>query len=97
MSVDRNAVIVRGFVLEDCPYEKYPDDFNDQWIINFNGWFDGPYIAGYQIKATLEEGVPFELGCTMGDPMWDDFLIEACRNVGVPIGEIKTYFGVKIS
>lgn len=100
MSVDRAAVIARGFLIDENPYrnEKFDDDFVDKWVICFDSWDDcGPYLIGYYIKRVCEEGVPVELGCTMGDPMWDDFLQEACRNAGIPVGEIKTYFGVRVS
>ena len=98
MSVDRAAVIARGFLINDCPYGNFPDEFNDEWVIDFDSWSgDGPYLIGYHITRAVEEGVPFELGCTLGDPMWDDFLREACRKADIPVGEIKTYFGVRVS
>ncbi len=100
MSIDRTAVIARGFLIDECPYrnENFPDDFIDEWVIDFDSWSAcGPYLIGYYIKRSCEEGVPIELGCTLGDPMWDDFLREACRKANIPIGEIKTYFGVRLS
>ena len=98
MSVDYAAVIARGFLIDSYPYGKFPDEFVDEWVINFDCYSDdGPCLVGYYISRAWEEGVPFELGSTMGDPMWDDFLREACRKANVPIGEIKTYFGVRVS
>lgn len=100
MSVDRTAVIARGFLIDESPYEndKFDDDFIDKWVICFDTWDDcGPYLIGYYITRSCEEGVPIELGCTTGDPMWDDFLREACRKADIPVGEIKTYFGVRVS
>lgn len=98
MSVDRTGIIARGFLIDSCPYGKLPDEFVDEWIISFNSYSDeGPYLVGYYITRAFEEGVPFELGCTLGDPMWDNFLREACRKAGIPDVEIKTYFGVKLS
>ena len=98
MSVDYTAVIARGFLIDECPYDKFPDEFIDEWVINFDCYSDsGSYLVGYYISRAFEEGVPFELGCTLGDPMWDEFLREACRKVNMPIGEIKTYFGVRVS
>jgi hypothetical protein len=32
-----------------------------------------------------------------GDEFHDNLLIKACRNAGLPVGEIKTYFGVRVS
>ena len=98
MSVDYTAIITRGFLIDECPYGKLPDEFVDEWVICFNAWDGcGPYLIGYYIKRSCEEGVPVELGCTMGDPMWDNFLREACRKADIPVGEIKTYFGVRVS
>ena len=100
MSVDRSAIIVRGFIIDENPYtdDRFTDDFVDEWVICFDCWDNaGPFVLGYYISRACEEGQPFELGCTMGDPMWDDFLREACRKANIPIGEIKTYFGVRVS
>lgn len=96
MSVDYSAVIARGFVVTELNYEDYPDEFIDQWVINFDSWSDGPYLIGYQISS-CEEGYPYELGCTLGNPLWDTLLLKACEEVNLPIGLIKTYFGVKVS
>lgn len=98
MSVDYTAIIARGFLIDECPYGKLPDEFTDEWVVDFNCYVEHDnYLIGYYIKRFCEEGVPVELGCTMGDPMWDDFLREACRKADIPVGEIKTYFGVRIS
>lgn len=98
MSVDYTAVIARGFLIDECPYDKFPDEFVDEWVINFDCYSDSDsYLIGYYIKRSCEEGVPIELNCAFGDPMWDEFLREACRKAGVPIGKIKTYFGVRVS
>ena len=100
MSVDYTAVIARGFLIDESPYksDKFDDDFIDEWVINFNCYSsNGPYLIGYYIKQSYEEGIPTELNCGFGDPMWDEFLREACRKANIPIGEIKTYFGVRVS
>ena len=102
MSVDRTAVIARGFLINEDPRDILPediaDDFYDEWVITFDAWDDcGPHLIGYYITRNCNEGVPVELGCTMGDPMWDDFLREACRKADIPVGEIKTYVGVRVS
>ena len=99
MSVDYTAIIARGFLIDECPYrnEKFPDEFVDEWIIDFDCWDTHTnYLVGYKIKS-CEAGIPYEAGHTQGDPMWDDFLREACRKAGIPVGEIKTYFGVRVS
>lgn len=98
MSVDRTAIIARGFLVDNDPRDIVSDNFYDEWIITFDAWDDcGPYLIGYYITWSYEEGIPIELGCTTGDPMWDDFLREACRKADIPVGEIKTYFGVRVS
>ena len=84
MSVDYSAVIARGFLINESPYEsdKFDDDFIDNWVICFDAWDDcGPYL----------------IGCSLGDDHWDFLLSEACRKAGIPIGEIKNYFGVRVS
>ena len=98
MSVEYSAVICRGFVINECPYDKWPDEFIDEWVICFDGWnSNGPYIVGYRIKEAREPGLPYDLGCTMGDPLWDDILKESCKANGIEPGPIKTYFGVRVS
>lgn len=96
MSVDYNAVIARGFVVTELDYDSLSDEFIDQWIINFDSWSDGPYLIGYQITS-CDEGYPYELGCTLGDPLWDALLLQACAEANFPTKPIKTYFGVKVS
>ena len=98
MSVDRTAIIARGFLVDNDPRDIVSDDFYDEWVITFDAWDDcGPYLIGYYIKRSCEEGVPVELNCGLGDDHWDFLLSEACRNAGLPVGEIKTYFGVRVS
>ena len=100
MSVDYSAVIARGFLINESPYEndKLDDDFIDNWVICFDAWDNcGPYLIGYYIKQSYEEGVPVELGCSLGDDHWDFLLSEACRKAGIPVGAIKNYFGVIVS
>lgn len=96
MSIERNAIIVRGFMIDESPYGKYPDEFCDEWVIDFNSWCGGPYFIGYHIK-TCEEGEPIKLKGQMGDSNWDNLLLEACRNAGVESKPLDTYFGVKVS
>lgn len=96
MSVDYSAVIARGFVIPEVDYDNLPDEFIDQWVINFDSWSDGPYLIGYRI-ASCEEGQLYDLECTLGDPLWDALLIKACNEINLPTGPIKTYFGVRVS
>lgn len=100
MSVDRTAIIARGFLINESPYEndKFDDDFIDQWVICFDAWDDcGPYLIGYYIQRSCDEGVPVELTASMGDENWDNLLCKACENANIPVGDIKTYFGVRVS
>ena len=98
MSVDYTAVIARGFLIKDCPYGKLPDEFIDKWVIDFNSWADHDnYLIGYYIQSECQEGFPYELGCTIDVPMWDDNLRKACEDIGLEVGEIKNYFGVRVS
>lgn len=98
MSVDYTAVIARGFLIDEDPYGKFPDEFIDEWVIDFNCYTNhSDYLIGYYINQSCDEGIPFELEYGLGDDHWDFLLSEACRNVGLPVGEIKTYFGVRIS
>lgn len=102
MSVDRTAIIARGFLIDEDPRDFLPedivDDFYDEWVITFDAWDDcGPYLIGYYISRNCNEGVPVELNCGLGDDHWDFLLSEACRIAGIPVGEIKTYFGVRVS
>lgn len=96
MSVDRTGVIARGFLIEERPYNdsRFTDEFIDEWIICFDAYDDcGPYLIGYYIQQ-CDEGYPY----VVSDPICnnDDLLIEACRIAGIPVGEIKTYFGVRV-
>ena len=98
MSVDYTAVIARGFLIDECPYGKLPDEFIDEWVIDFNCYVEhNSYLVGYYIKRVCPVGAPYEAGHTQGDPLWDDLLIESCENINLPVGEIKTYFGVRVS
>ena len=98
MSVDYTAVIARGFLIDECPYGKLPDEFIDEWVIDFDCYNEhSGYLVGYYIKHICPAGVPYEIGHTQGDPLWDMLLTEACNNINLPVGEIKTYFGVRVS
>ena len=98
MSVDYTAVIARGFLIDECPYSKLPDEFIDEWVIDFDCYNEHPgYLVGYYIKRVCPIGVPYEVGHTQGDPLWDMLLTEACNNINLPVEEIKTYFGVRVS
>lgn len=98
MSVDYTAVIARGFLIDECPYGKLPDEFIDEWVIDFDCYSEHPgYLIGYYIKHICPLGVPYEIGHTQGDPLWDMLLEKACNNINLPVGEIKTYFGVRVS
>lgn len=100
MSVDRTAIIARGFLIDENPYEddRFTDEFIDEWVICFDSWDDcGPYLIGYYIQRSCDEGVPVELTASMHDENLDNFLRLACRIAGIPIGDIKTYFGVRVS
>ena len=99
MSVDYTAVIAHGFLIHECPYGKLPDEFIDEWVINFNAYteHDDNYLIGYYTHITWQEGVPYELDRTIDDPMWNDKLRKACEDIGLEVGEIKNYFGVKVS
>ena len=98
MSVDRNAIIARGFLVDNDPRDIVSDDFYDEWVICFDAWDDcGPYLIGYYIQRSCDEGVPVELNASLGDEGWDNILKKACENAGIPVGEIKVYFGVRVS
>lgn len=98
MSVDRTAVIARGFLIDECPYGNLPDEFIDKWVIDFDCYSEhSSYLVGYYIKQVCPLGVPYEIGHTQGAPLWDMLLTEACNNINLPVGEIKTYFGVRVS
>ena len=98
MSVDYTTVIARGFLIKDCPYGKLPDEFINEWVIDFDSWCEhDDYLIGYYIKQVCPVGVPYEVGHTQGDPLWDTLLTGACNNINLPVGEIKTYFGVRVS
>ena len=99
MSVDYTAVIARGFLINERPYGKLPDEFIDEWVIDFDGWteHDDGYLIGYYLQRAWWEGVPMELTPFMGNKDWDDNLRKACEDIGLEVGEIKTYFGVRIS
>ena len=100
MSVDRSAVIVRVFIIDENPYtdDRFADDFIDDWVICFDSWDSaGPFILGYYVQRACEEGMPFELTSFMGNKDWDDNLREACEDAGIEVKEIKTYFGVRVS
>lgn len=98
MSVDYTAVIARGFLIDKCPYGNLPDEFIDEWVIDFDCYYEhSGYLVGYYIKSICPLGVPYEIGHTQGDPLRDMLLTEACNNINLPIGEIKTYFGVRVS
>ena len=97
MSVDYTAVIARGFLIDENPYEddRFADSFIDDWVIYFDAWDScGPFLIGYYIQQ-CEAGCPY----AVSDPICnnDDLLIAACEDAGLPIGEIKTYFGVRVS
>lgn len=96
MSIEYNTVIVRGFVIPEENYNNLPDEFIDQWVINFDSWCGGPYLVGYQI-AFCNEGQLYELGNSLENPIPDNLLLEACREINLPTGPIKTYFGVMVS
>ena len=100
MSVDRTAVIARGFLIDENPYEddKFTDSFIDDWVICFDSWDNcGPFLIGYYLQRSCQEGIPVELTPFMGNADWDANLIEACEDAGLPVGNIKTYFGVRVS
>ncbi len=97
MSVDRTAVIARGFLIDERPYDddRFTDEFIDDWVICFDAWDDcGPYLIGYYLQQ-CGEGYPYAIS----DPICnnDDLLIKACEEAGIPVGDIKTYFGVRVS
>lgn len=97
MSVDYTAVIARGFLIDECPYGNLPDEFIDKWVIDFDCYDEhDTYLIGYYIQRCVE-GYPFEMNLDRSDEFHDNLLSEACRMVGIPVGEIKTYFGVRVS
>lgn len=96
MSVDRTAIICRGFEIDRETWENLDDDFYDMWGINFNMYSDrGPYLIGYRIK-TCDEGELHQLDSAVLPTDGDNELIAACRSAGLEIGPIKTYFGVAV-
>lgn len=98
MSVDYAAVIARGFFIDECPYGKLPDEFIDEWVIDFNCYVENDnYLIGYYINRAWEPGIAYEMNESLGDKNWDNLLIEACRKADIPVGEIKNYFGVRVS
>ena len=47
MSVDYTAVIARGFLIDECPYGKLPDEFIDEWVIDFDCYSEhSGYLVG---------------------------------------------------
>ena len=100
MSVDYTVVIARGFLIYENPYEddKFTDDFIDDWVICFDAYDNnGPFIVGYYLNRGWTPGIAYEMDENLSDKQTDNLLIEACRKANIPISEIKTYFGVRVS
>lgn len=98
MSVDYTAVIARGFLIAECPYREFPDEFIEEWVIDFNCYVEhDSYLIGYYIDSGWEPGTAYEMNECLDNKSQDNLLIEACRKANIPIGEIKTYFGVRVS
>ena len=99
MSVDYTTVITRGFLIHECPYGKLPDEFIEEWVIDFDAWsvHDDNYLIGYYLQRGCQEGIPLELTSFMGNKDWDDNLREACEDIGLEVKEIKNYFGIRVS
>lgn len=99
MSVDRTAMIVRGIKVNDTTWDSLPDDFKDEWGINFNGWLDeGPYIIGYEVQR-CGEGRVYEVDSSeIYNEYLDNSLIAKCAKNDIIITKdsIKTYFGVAV-
>lgn len=97
MSVDRTAMIVRGYQVNMDTWDNLSDDFKDEWGINFNGWCDGgPYIIGYTVQRCYE-GKVFELRDSYTDDSIEALIAEsAIEGIEVSEADIKTYFGVAV-
>lgn len=97
MSIEREAVIIRGFYFDGDPYNYFSDDFIDEWVICFDGWSGGPYFVGYYI-TTCKEGRAFDLERIMNNSysIGDKKLRNACWNIGFEPRPIKAYFGMRV-
>lgn len=97
MSVDRVAMIVRGYQVGMDTWDNLSDDFKDEWGINFNAWWDnGPYIIGYTVQR-CGEGRVYELTDTYTDDSIEALIAEsAIEGIEVSEADIKTYFGVAV-
>lgn len=101
MSVDRTAIIARGFLVDEDPRDIVSDDFYDEYVINFDAWDDcGPFLIGYYVQ-TCSEGLCYELSematPTVTTEAKDKELIAAASATGLIVPDIKTYFGVRVS
>lgn len=96
MSVDRTAMIVRGFTVDKETWDNLDDDFRDDWGINFDAWCDnGPYIIGYVVQR-CHEGEVYKLTNRLIQEEAEDRLILACEAAGIEMPPIGTYFGVVV-
>ena len=96
MSVDRTAMIVRGFEVDKETWESLDDNFKDDWGINFDNWCDrGPYFIGYRIQ-TCSEGKLYPLSTHSFSTHLDSNFIEACRNANLEMTGFGSYFGVAV-
>ena len=96
MSVDRTAMIVRGFEVDKETWESIDDDFKDDWGINFDNWCDrGPYIIGYVVQR-CREGEVYKLTNRLIQEEAETRLTLACESAGIEAPPFGTYFGVAV-
>jgi hypothetical protein len=96
MSVDRTAMIVRGFTVDKETWDNLDDDFRDDWGITFNAWWDnGPYIIGYVVQR-CHEGEVYKLTHHLIQEDAETRLTLACESAGIEMPPLGTYFGVAV-
>ena len=96
MSVDRTAMIVRGFEIDKETWESLDDDFRDDWGINFDNWHSyGPFIIGYVVQR-CHEGEVYKLNNRLIQEEAETRLTLACESAGIEMPPIGTYFGVAV-